>query len=316
MIFTLTLTPALDKTVTIPSFALDKVNRIETIRLDPGGKGINVSKTLQALGCESVAAGILGGRIGESIREAIEGMGIQCEFVSVAEETRTNLKIIDPVNHTNTDINEPGSMISEEILNQLLERILNRIQENDIVVLAGKAPPGASEHLFEDWCRRFMQKGAMVCMDADDVVLKHGILASPTLIKPNREELSRLMDAPMNTHDDILRAAQTLIRRGIQTVVVSLGSKGAMFVREDQILVSDGLRVPVRSTVGAGDAMMAAMCCGMARKMSFYVTCRLAIAVSAAAVTCSGTQPPSLETIESLLTQVRPEPYQSGGYRS
>ena len=126
MIYTVTLNPALDKTVEIPSLTLDSVNRITTMRTDPGGKGINVSKVIDKLGEKSVATGILGGDTGNNILSALDKMGLESDFLFVEGETRTNLKIIDPVCKTNTDINEPGVTVSEEILNQLKDKLLTK----------------------------------------------------------------------------------------------------------------------------------------------------------------------------------------------
>ena len=108
MIYTVTLNPALDKTVEIRSLRIDSVNRITKMRTDPGGKGINVSKVIQKLGRKSVAAGILGGDTGNAILSALEAMGLETSFRFVEGETRTNLKIVDLAEHTNADINEPG----------------------------------------------------------------------------------------------------------------------------------------------------------------------------------------------------------------
>lgn len=307
VILTLTLTPALDKTVVLPDFAVGRVNRIASLRVDPGGKGINVSKTLHALGGASVAGGILGGANGEYIRRSLDEMGIENDFVLVPENTRTNLKVFDPVNHTNTDINEPGAPVSAEVLDQVLEKALDRLGRGDIAVLAGKAPQGAPDTLFAEWTRRLGEKGVRVYLDADGELLIHGAKALPALIKPNDEELSRLMGRRFDGAQDIARAALELVRSGIETVVVSMGGDGALFVRGDTVLRGHGLKVSVQSTVGAGDSMTAAMCYGETTGMSFEETCRLAMAVSAAAVMQSGTQSATMEEIRALLPKVHME---------
>lgn len=304
MIVTVTLTPALDKTVTLPGFTVDKVNRIQSMRLDAGGKGINVSKVLKALGTDSVATGILGGGTGRFIQKSLEEEGIACDFAWVEQDTRTNLKVIDPELHTNTDINEAGAPVSEAVLEEVFEKTAARLQPGDIVVLAGKAPQGTADTIFADWTRRLREKGAKVYMDADAALLIEGAAACPALIKPNDEELSRLMGRKVNGLEDIAAAALELVERGIETVVVSLGGDGALFVRKDQVLRGQGLKVPVLSTVGAGDSMMATLCHGVASGMDFADTCRLAMAVSAATVMCPGTQAADMNTVRELLPKV------------
>ncbi len=307
MIVTVTLTPALDKTVTLPGFTVGKVNRIETLRLDAGGKGINVSKVLRSLGTDSLAAGILGGGTGRYIQSSLEREGIACDFVFVQADTRTNLKIIDPLNHTNTDINEPGAPVPAEVLEAVFAKAAQALKPGDTVVLAGKAPQGAPDTIFAEWTRRFQAQGVKVYLDADAALLIEGAKACPALIKPNDEELSRLVGRAFDGVEDMARAALSLSRGGIETVVVSLGGDGALFVQKDRVLRGHGLKVKVQSTVGAGDSMMAALCHGAQTGMAFEDTCRLAMAVSAAAVTCPGTQAADAETVRALLGDVRLE---------
>ena len=143
MIYTVTLNPAMDKTVVIPSLTLDAVNRIEEMRTDPGGKGINVSKVISKLGGNSVAAGILGGNTGRAIEDALKKLGLETLFKFTDGETRTNMKIIDPVKHMNTDINEPGVVVSQEILDELLDTITEKLEDGDLVVISGSMPKAA-----------------------------------------------------------------------------------------------------------------------------------------------------------------------------
>lgn len=304
MIVTVTLTPALDKTVVLPDFRVDQVNRIESLRLDAGGKGINVSKVLSALGTESLATGILGGSTGRYIETSLREMGIACSFAWVEQDTRTNLKVVDPLRHTNTDINEPGAPVGEDVLEDVFNKAVEAAGPGGTVVLAGKAPAGTRDSLFGEWIARLHTMGIRTCLDADAALLTEGAKAAPALIKPNDAELARLMGRPMNTLEEMTAAAKELVAGGIGTVAVSLGGDGALFVTEGETLRGRGLKVNVQSTVGAGDSMMAALVHGMAGGMSFRDTCALALAVSAAAVTTPGTQAPDMDMVQSLLQQV------------
>ena len=307
MIVTVTLTPALDKTVILPDFRVDAVNRVQSLRLDPGGKGINASRVLRALGMDSLATGILGGGTGRWIEQALAAQGIACDFVRVEQDTRTNLKVVDPLRHTNTDINEPGAPVSAEALEAVYRKADAAAQPGDLVVLAGKAPPETPDTVFADWIVRLKRKNVQVFLDADGGLLQAGVKARPALIKPNDAELSRLMNRHFESVEDITAAARALVQTGIGTVVVSLGGDGALFVTAGQALRGYGLSVPVQSTVGAGDSMMAAMVYGHAAGQSFRDTCALALAVSAAAVTTPGTQPAEKAVVSELLARVRLE---------
>ena len=307
MIITVTLTPALDKTVILPGFRVDQVNRIQSLRLDPGGKGINVSKVLLSLGADSLATGILGGGTGRYIENSLREMGIASDFVWVKEETRTNLKVVDPQEHTNTDINEPGTPVAPEVIEAVYRKVEAAASPGDIVVMAGKAPSSAPDTVFADWITRLRSRSVQTYLDADAGLLIEGVKAKPTLIKPNDVELSRLTGREFHGVSEMVQAAGRLVQDGIGTVVVSLGSDGALFVTGDQALRGYGLRVPVQSTVGAGDSMMAAMAYGAAKGMGFRDTCALALAVSAAAVTTPGTQPTEKHVVDELLKQVQIE---------
>ena len=305
MIYTVTLNPALDKTVEIPSLTVDAVNRITSMRTDPGGKGINVSKVIQKLGGASVAAGILGGDTGRAILSALTEMGLTTLFHFVEGETRTNMKIIDPDNHTNTDINEPGVTVSEEILEKLLEELLAKVTKEDIVVISGSMPKGSPKDTYYTWTKAFREKGAKVILDADGDLLKAGLKASPYLIKPNNHELGALTGRALETPEEIAETAAELMKEyGIGKVVVSMGGDGAGYVTKDKTIYAEGLKVPVGSTVGAGDSVVAALAVSEEEGKTLEETVRLSTAVGAANVMCSGTQAAEYEVVETLLPKV------------
>ena len=230
MIYTVTLNPALDKTVEIPSLTVDSVNRITAMRTDPGGKGINVSKVIDKLGGKSVATGILGGDTGNAILSALKAMGLDTSFRFVEGETRTNLKVVDPVNHTNTDINEPGVTVSGEILDGYLKELLLKVNAGDIVVISGSLPTGSPKDTYQTWVKAFKEAGAKVILDADGALLAGGIESSPYLIKPNNHELSGLLGRKLDTTDKLEEAARELMAKyGISKIVVSMGCRRYQF---------------------------------------------------------------------------------------
>lgn len=304
MIFTLTLNPAMDKTVAIENFAPGAVNRIKTVRVDVGGKGINVSKCLKSLGCETTAAAFWGGAAGQRGIEFLQENGIGALTVQVAEDTRTNLKIVDPARHENTDINEPGPTVTAENLAQLLKKLDENIAPGDILILSGSIPRGCPNTIYRDMITRYQARGAKAYLDADGENFRLGVTASPTLIKPNIDELNRYLNANLTEISQIAEAAREFLKLGIEEVVVSLGDDGALLVKEGQCLKADGLKVPVQSTVGAGDSVVAALACGAEKGLSDEQRLKLAIAISAASVMCSGTQAPERETVEKLYHQV------------
>ena len=305
MIYTVTLNPALDKTVEIPGMALDTVNRITEMRTDPGGKGINVSKVIAKLGGESCAVGILGGESGRTLEKLLEGEPFATRFRFVEGQTRTNIKIIDREGHTNTDINEPGLTVTAAELDALLRELLAEILPGDIVVLAGSLPKGAPQDTYRSWTAACKKTGARVFLDADGALLAEGIKAAPHLIKPNDGELSRLAGQKLETLEELTAEGRKLLERGIERVVISLGGRGALYLRKGSTIYAEGLRVPVGSTVGAGDSVVAALAYAEAQGLSEEEAVRLSTAAGAANVMCSGTQAAEREAVEALLPKVR-----------
>lgn len=307
MIITVTLNPALDKTVILPGFAVNTVNRVSATRLDPGGKGINVSKVVKALGGKTLALGVLGGAAGGYIQAAMDKMELPNDMVLTGEITRTNLKIIDPLLQTNTDINEPGGPVSEETLDAVWHKLTKAVKPGDTVVLAGKNPPGMPDSRLADWVTRLHGMKVYTCVDTVGEPMQQAIAAQPDIIKPNREELAEIAGRRMVTDDDVLTAARELVDRGVGLVTASLGADGAIFVTRNQAFRGYAPKVSVVSVVGAGDAMMAALTHYSAAGCSLEETARRSIAVSVASVMCSGSEAPELNMILPLIDQVRLE---------
>ncbi len=305
MIKTVTMNPAVDKTVEIDNFRIGAVNRISSLRLDAGGKGINVSKTIKAMEGSSIATGILAGSTGEYIRCYLEHKGIANDFVFINGETRTNVKVVDKLNGTNTDINEPGPVVSFEDLSLLEQKIFRDLDKESILVLSGSIPSNISTDIYREWIERAQKAGARVLLDSDGELLREGVKASPFLVKPNINELERLFGRKLDNMDKIVEAAESLVEAGIGMVAVSLGADGALFAEGNRVIYAEGLKVDVKSTVGAGDAMVAALALSLQKGYSLERSVTLSTAAGAANVATFGTQPPGLADIMRYEGQVR-----------
>lgn len=304
MIITVTLNPALDKTVQISGFTIGGVNRVESSRFDIGGKGINVAKVIRNLGHECTAMGFLSGRSGQYIEKCLEEIGIDCDFVHTAGETRTNIKIADMLRQTNTDLNENGPTVSPKAIEELEERLLNRVSAGDIVVFSGSVPPGVDCDIYRKWITLMKSIGADTILDADGELFCRGIMAGPGAVKPNVHELEIFCHRPLQTPEEVMEEAGKMFSYGVDTVLVSMGSLGAILLSKSRMIHSPGLPVMVESTVGAGDAMVAALAIARQRGDCAEDTLRLAAACGTASVMTQGTQAPSLETVKRLILQV------------
>ena len=306
MIYTVTLNPAVDKTVVIPDFRAGEVNRTAEIRCDAGGKGLNVSKCVSVLGADSTAAMFLGGTAGTFIQSYIEGQEhIIPAIVNIQGETRTNLKIVDPVLHSNTDINEAGPGVSPESFEKLQDLIFSSAHEGDILAMAGSIPTGLLDDSYAKLITSAKGLGMLTLLDSSNRSLVSGIKAIPYLIKPNIDELSSFAGHKLESESAILAECRKLLDTGINKIIVSMGEKGALFISHEMILRGSAPAVDVISTVGAGDSMVAAAAYGESVHMDPKETFRLALAFGSASVKCSGTQAPAKADVDSLYKMIK-----------
>lgn len=304
MITTITLNPAVDKTIQINNFGVGNINRVVSARLDAGGKGINVSKVIKSLGGKSSVMGIISGKSGEFIKEYLDSIKISNDFVFTEGETRTNIKIVDELNHTNTDINESGPEATDKSLKDVSDKVFKNINSEDIVIFSGSVPSNVDKKIYSDWITKAKEKGVKTILDADGELLRLGILSGPYLVKPNIHELEGMLNKKINGVKEAVEIAKGLLDYGISIVVVSLGSEGSIFVNKDLAIYAHGLKVEVKSTVGAGDSMVAALAYALEQGFSFEAAAKLAVATSAANVMTSGTEVSDIETITQLEKKV------------
>ena len=228
MIATVTLNPAIDKSVTIPRFEVGKTNRGEVRRTDAGGKGINVAKAVKQFGAEVCALGFVAGSNGHFILEALAASGIPADFISVPGETRVNLKIHDPVYGTETEVNEPGFQVFPEHLEAMKQKIKEYAPRCEVMVFSGSLPPGAPPETFAELITIARALGAKCMLDTVGPALAHGLKAKPLLIKPNRAEVEGLLQKRLSTRSELGEAARELLKMGAEEAVISLGADGAV----------------------------------------------------------------------------------------
>lgn len=305
MIKTLTLNPALDKTIIVESFSLDELNRVKKVHKDAGGKGINVSKMLKNLGKESTASGFLGGSSGDFIRRELKKMEIKSDFVEAAGETRTNTKMVDQVNKTFTDINESGASVPAEKLQELKDRLFADLAENDILVLAGSIPAGLDKNIYAELIESANEKNIKTILDADGELFREAVKAGPTLIKPNEHELSLHFKKEFKDFKSMIRAAEKLLTEGVEMIMLSLGKEGAVFITEEQKYFIEALKLDVKSTVGAGDAMVAGLAYSLDNGLEVEDMLKTAAACSSATLIRDGTEMGKKEDVESLKEKIR-----------
>lgn len=305
MIVTVTMNPAIDKTVDVQNFEPGGLNRILQVVSDAGGKGINVSKTICELGGKSTATGFVGGSAGNKIIRVLKEWGIEQDFVEVQGETRTNTKVVDPKTGV-TELNEPGPAVSDDEMEALLMKLESYAGPDTLFVLSGSVPSGVDKGIYRKITERVHEKGAKVLLDADGPLFAESLAAAPDMIKPNRDELERFYALDYRPgEEELITLGKKFFEKGISAVIISLGQMGALFLSEDRCYKAEALSVKAHSTVGAGDAMVAAMAYGWDQKLSFEETAALSIATSAGAVTTIGTKPPKRDVVDELLKQVK-----------
>ncbi len=304
MIITVTINPAIDKTAGIETIHPRALNRLTRVEKDVGGKGINVSKAVAALGGSSTACGFLAGSTGRLIEELLREKGITPDFIWVSGETRTNLKLVEPGGHL-TEFNEQGPTVTEKELEALRDKLVSYATPGTIFVLAGSGCPGVPEDIYRQLILAVKARGSRVFLDADGPLFAQAIEACPDVVKPNSFELAQYFGLEREpSRQEILTLGRRLLEKGVGLVCVSMGGEGACFLTREGACFAPSLPVEVRSTVGAGDTMAAAVCYGLDQGKPLEACFRLALAASAGAVTTEGTKPPDRALVSQLEAQV------------
>lgn len=308
-IATITLNPAIDQTVSVDDFQVGKVNRSQWMRFDAGGKGVNVASFLSDYGMDVAVTGFLGEENADVFERHFKRKDIDDRFIRVPGETRINIKIMDEASQVTTDLNTPGQVPGEYAISRFYEQVEAMMETCECFVLSGNLQAGLPSTFYADLIKLLKSKDRHTVLDTSGDALEASLKAGPELIKPNIHELSALVDKPLVEIKDVHRSAVSLINAETKLVVVSMGASGALFVDKDQAFVARPPSIPVKSTVGAGDAMVAGLVAGINKKLALQDCARLATAFSLSAVTRLGRDLPKPEVIEAFKKQVEIEPF-------
>lgn len=303
MITTVTLNPAIDKTLILENLVVNDVNRVKYSNINAGGKGINASKIIQALGYETTALGFLGGVSGKRLLSMIYACSMPHDFIWLDENTRTNTKIIDIANNTCTDINEEGPLVDTKRLNKLKAKIKKYSEQSEIIILSGSVQKDVEDTIYEEIINE--NKNVKIILDASGEVLKNGIKAIPWLIKPNISELSYILDKKLDTLESIIFEAKKLNEMGIEYVCVSMGSEGLLLSSKTQTIKAVPPNIIPKSTVGAGDLVVGSLAVGLLKNNSICECVKFACAVGTAKCLLEGTQVPSNKQIMDIYDLVK-----------
>lgn len=289
MIITVTLNPAVDKTVEIPHLNVGFVNKVTVLSVDAGGNGINVSKVIKSLGGKSLALTMLGGKNGGFIGDYLDKEEISCRAVLIEQDTRVNVKIMDRLNCTNTDINEIGKPVTEEELQRMEQLLYDNVKRGDIVVFTGSVPINCRTDVYGQWIQKVNAMGALTILDAEGELLQNGVKNVPYAIKPSLCELERLAGRAFQNLEDLKGFVNTLLKSGIHLVAVSMGNRGALFMAEKEAYFAKTIEVDVKNRVGAGDSVVGAMAYCIEKGDSLRDMAALSVAAGEANITVEGT---------------------------
>ena len=301
MIITITLNAALDRTLRIEHpLVVGKLNRAMSSHLEPGGKGINVSRAVKALGGNSVALGFCAGTNGRIMKDMLTAADIHHDFVDIAGQLRVNTQIID-AQGGHTEVNEPGSKLDDADFLRLVDRMESYLVEGNIFVLTGSTPPEFPVKNYLKLCKLIKRSGCKLIVDTQGELLLEALKLEPDLVKPNIFELAEAVgDKPSADPEVVVVSARKMLDMGARAVCVSMSQEGAVLVSKDEpeaLYVNTNPKIYDEGAVGTGDAMVGAIANSMNNGLKFDEMARYAVATARACSRLPGTEMASLKRV-------------------
>ena len=282
MILTLTLNPCIDLEIEVQRLVCDDINRVAASRREAGGKGINVSRMVHALGGKTMVIAPFGGQMGVDFLNRFSQMRLRAKLVPISGETRLNVNILEAGGRAHTRLNASGPRLSARELHQVFDAVERNLPRAAMLVLSGSLPPGVPTDTYAELIRMANRRGVRTILDTDGEPLRRGLRAKPFLVKPNLFEARRLLGGRLDTTAAVARAAQRLLKMGAEVAVISRGPLGAVLASADGCWTARPPRQIVRNTVGVGDCLTAALAWALKRERPFDEALRWGVASGAA----------------------------------
>ena len=303
MIVTLTINPAIDRIISVDRLAFEDRAYINSSRESAGGRGINASCVIHAFGGETLAVLTSGGDSGKRLESHLGGCGFKVCVVGIRNEIRTNLTVTDKHGLT-VNLNEVGPTVGRAEVARIERVVREMLERASWLLVCGSLPPGVPSSFYGRLVALANKKKVKTLLHADGEVLREGIEARPTVVTPNQQEAERLLNRTLLTRTHYLEAAERIRSMGPESVVLSLGSRGAVGAFPEGVIEALPPRIDAVCPIGAGDALTAAYTWALRRKSSHMDALRWGVAAGTASARLPGMSFASLSQTEEIYRQV------------
>ncbi|MEF9991767.1 MAG: 1-phosphofructokinase [Romboutsia sp.] len=308
MITVITFNPSIDRLYKLDTFEVGKVQRAGFVNPTAGGKGLNVSKVIKKLGETPTCLGFLGGYNGEYIKNQIEKIGVNNEFINIDGETRICLNIIDS-NGVSTEILEKGPIVSQKYIKYFEDRLDEILRKTEVLVASGSLAQGLPIDYYKTIGDKCRENGVKYILDTSGLALEHAINTDIYLIKPNTDELGSITNRKIDTLDDVVEAGKVLLGKNIENICVSMGKDGMVLLSKDSIYEVQIPEIDVLNPVGSGDSSVAGFAYGLSKKYDLIECLRLANACGISNALHNETGDIELSDIYKFTTQIKIKQY-------
>lgn len=283
-------------------------------KLEPGGGGINVARAITKLGGNATAIYPSGGYTGKFFNKLLADENVPSVVIETENETRENIILLETATNKQFRFGMPGTVLQEDEWTQILKQI-ETINDAAFIVASGSLPPGVPDDIFARIAGIATSKKIKLVIDTSGPALRHAVGKGVFLLKPNLRELSSLVDKPRLQETEIIPAAKKVISdRGCEIMVVSLGAGGAILVTNKIAKSITPPLVKVKSTVGAGDSMVAGIVLALSNGEDIEAAAQYGVACGSAATMNSGTELCRKEDAEMLFRQIILSPDRNHAY--